>query len=388
LKKNILFVGHDASRTGAPIVLGHLMRWLKYNGETEITVLLKKGGEMESDLSGLWPVWIWQPGEMRTDLAGKVLAKLNYKVFGKPLYQPYPGGLKNKKFDLVYLNTVATTNMLPELKKQYNCPVILHVHENEYVVKAHYAENLNNNLLKLVDHYIAVSESTRENLVDNFAIDKAKISLVNDFIPVKNIAPVKISAEQIRVSLGITNEFLVGASGAARWRKGADIFVQLAAIVSGQLKGKVKFVWVGETEHLFKCQLEYELKRTGLADEDIIFTGQVNNPLDYFRLFDVFVLPSREDPFPLVCLEAASVGKPLICFDKAGGMPEFLKGGGGIIVPYGDVPAMASAVTALYNDRDRLKALSIEAKDNVQQYDVDIKAPEILKVIDSLVAKK
>ncbi|MDH6063711.1 hypothetical protein, partial [Umezakia ovalisporum] len=40
-----------------------------------------------------------------------------------------------------------------------------------------------------------------------------------------------------------------------------------------------------------------------------------------------------------VCLEAASLGKPILCFDKAGGEPEFVEDDCGFIVPYLDLDA-------------------------------------------------
>ena len=72
------------------------------------------------------------------------------------------------------------------------------------------------------------------------------------------------------------------------------------------------------------------------------FVGELENPHPLLNACDLFCLPSREDPFPLVMLEAGALGKPMVCFDGAGGAKEFAARGAGIVVPYLDVPAMAA----------------------------------------------
>ena len=81
----------------------------------------------------------------------------------------------------------------------------------------------------------------------------------------------------------------------------------------------VYFLWVGgDMTNLHSAQILHDAAKLRLGDYFKVL-GTVPNPLDFFAAFDVFVLLSREDPFPLVCLEAASLGKPFVCFDNAGG---------------------------------------------------------------------
>ena len=63
----------------------------------------------------------------------------------------------------------------------------------------------------------------------------------------------------------------------------------------------------------------------------------------FFESLSLFLLPSREDSWPLVMLEAAAAGVPVVCFQRSGGAEEFLAKGGGTAVPYLDVEAMAQA---------------------------------------------
>ena len=68
---------------------------------------------------------------------------------------------------------------------------------------------------------------------------------------------------------------------------------------------------------------------------------------------DVFLLSSMEDPFPLVCVYAALHEVPVICFEDAGGMPEFTARGGGEAVPYGDISAVSQAVIGYSQDEEK-----------------------------------
>jgi len=93
-------------------------------------------------------------------------------------------------------------------------------------------------------------------------------------------------------------------------------------------------------------------------------------------------LVSREDPFPLVCLEAASLGKPIVCFDKAGGMPEFVEDDCGFIVPYLDTEAMAEKIIELIKNPELRQRLGERARKKVKErFDVEVQAPKIFSLI-------
>ena len=66
----------------------------------------------------------------------------------------------------------------------------------------------------------------------------------------------------------------------------------------------------------------------------------------FLRAADAYALTSREDPFPSVALEAIAAGLQVIAFERSGGIPDMLtQTGAGSVVPYGDVTAMAEAVS-------------------------------------------
>lgn len=79
----------------------------------------------------------------------------------------------------------------------------------------------------------------------------------------------------------------------------------------------------------------------------------------------VFALPSRTDSFGIVYLEAWCYGVPVVGA-WAGGVPEVVRHGmNGLLVPFGDVPALAGAIERLLHDRELARAFGAVGHTNV-----------------------
>jgi glycosyltransferase involved in cell wall biosynthesis len=233
--------------------------------------------------------------------------------------------------------------------------------------------------------YIACAGVVKDALV-RYGAEASKVDVVHAFVPAITAQNREAGRRLLREELGLPNEALVvGAAGQVGWRKGADLLVQLAKRVGTMRAGEpIYFVWIGGGSAMAIGEAEHDVRMLGL-EERVRFVGPRKNPLPYFAGFDLFVLPSREDPYPLVCLEAASVGVPIICFDRAGGMPEFVESDCGIVVPYLDVDRMAQELISLLEDPSRREAMGHRAMEKVRQrHDVNVAAPMILSIMEKL----
>src|SRR5215510_5626685 len=103
----ILFVGHEATRTGAPYVLLHLLRWLRANPSAECRLLLLDGGELVSEFAEVSHVSILGPEEVdNNNIVSRGLRYLGYyrRNFIKRVAR-LKETLIREGVDLIYSNT-------------------------------------------------------------------------------------------------------------------------------------------------------------------------------------------------------------------------------------------------------------------------------------------
>lgn len=380
--KKLLFVSHDASRTGAPIVLLSFLNWLKQQKGYEITVYLRQGGELQNDFTQIAKTYL-PPKENFSQKIVKRIFKQD-----KNEKRQIPVGLLAQHFDLIYLNTIACLDIAPLFKANFKCPVICHIHENEFTINNHYPEFVAEKNLLAIDRFIAVSKNTQTSFSTTYGVNTDKINLIYEFVDLNKMKTPSIPKEKVKHQLGLTNEFIVGGSGLTTWRKGIDLFLRLAIEVNKlRPNNNIKLMWVGFITNEFNSQYTYEVRRLGIKDK-IIFTGSVPTPQNYFQVFDVFALTSREDPFPLVAIEAASLGKPILCFKEAGGIEEFVEDGEtGFIIPYADVTAMAIKILELQDNCTRCITMGEKSGNVSANYDTAKVAPKIVQVIEQILSK-
>jgi glycosyltransferase involved in cell wall biosynthesis len=371
--KKILFISHDASRTGAPMVLLHFLKWLQLNQpEIQADLLVLRGGSLESDFKKA--VCNYFNYEIKTKLRSlnrkeRILLKLGW--FKKPnLKDNLLLELSQNNYDVVYANTIASVKLAYDVvSKIKSAKFILHLHELNAIIRLLLPDF--NNYVAAIDQFIAPAKIVKDNLITNWGVSENKIEVVYA------CAEIKESQKQNKIG----KEFIIGASGTVHWRKGQDIFVQVARyLCQHHPENNFKFVWVGTISATEQIIIEEDLIKLGLKDK-VFFIGEVQNPEDYYKDFDVFLMTSREDPFPLVCIEVGMIGKPIISFEKAVGTNEILEQVGGFIVPYLDVDAMATKVIEYYENPILLSEHGDINKNAFSEFTSELICPQLFSVI-------
>jgi glycosyltransferase involved in cell wall biosynthesis len=121
----------------------------------------------------------------------------------------------------------------------------------------------------------------------------------------------------------------------------------------------------------FRHELEALAMELGVGKR-VHFTGYRNNPHAVVARASALVLSSRYEGMPMVLLEALALGKPVISTDCPTGPREILDDGRfGLLVPIGDVDAMAGALSRLLSDHALRDCFTREALGRARAYGVE-----------------
>ncbi len=362
MSDTIIFIGHEASATGAPFTQLYLLRWLKQHTHHRIVLVLLLGGALEEEFRQVADevhVIIAPPA---LSLAQRASAKLdrstNYRR--KLLLRR----LRHVRPTLIFANTVLTIEFAVHVKQQTGARLVLNVHELDSTFYYYKPERFLPHVA-VVDMFIMGSHMVKHYYQNWCDITNERTIVIYDFIADHLIG--QSTVDEIRAQFGISaTSLVVGGIAVLYPRKGADIFVQVARQVISQ-QPDTYFLWVGGNVDSPEYKaIQRDLRLLDL-EKQVLFVGGQRDLRGYYELFDIFLLPSREDPFPLVCLEAALAGKPVICFDKAGGMPEFVRDDAGVVVPYLSDTAMAAETLELLRDKGRRSKAGAVGQQRVKQ---------------------
>jgi len=381
----VLFVSHYAGRTGAPVVLLNLQRWLREHSQLRFATILRQGGTLAEEFGALAETIVAQPSPSGPSLLSTVRRRFGSHTAAEDLLARL-SHWRSRSFGLIYSNTVTNGAVVSAVARP-GTPVITHVHEMDYWIEKHGRENWEQ-VREQTTLFVAASKAVARNLCDRRGIPTAKIEVVHEFVPSVLPPGTEDRGRRQRAELGLPAEaFVVAGGGAEMWRKGRDLFVQVAAqMLRASPDRPCFFVWVGSMEDAeAQHWLRHDARVAGIANR-MRWVGEVTNPLDYFAACDAFVMVSREDPFPLVCLEAALLGKPIVCFADAGGIPELVEADAGYAVRYLDLAAMTERLLQLSRDDGLRMALGARAAEKVREkYSLEVAAPRLLAIMNRLI---
>lgn len=380
--KKVLFIGHAASRSGAPILLLQFLAWLKTNSNLRFDAKVVLDGPLLEDMRAVAPTEV-------IDKVPSVSARVARKLVGADRWsergnKTFQRAVARGAYDLVYVNTIVPAREIG-LISALGIPIVCHVHELDFAMMQMVGEAGIQRLIPAVTHFIAASNAVGDYLHERWTIPRAKISVIHEFTspPERTLENAELR-RRTRAELGVKDaEILVGSCGTLDWRKGADLFLQVARLVSARgISPAIKFVWVGANpSHPDTKRFLHDVRVAGL-DGSVRVIDAVPEPNRYFQAMDVFALTSREDPFPLVMLEAAMAGLPVVCFAGSGGGPEFVEADAGLVAPYLDIDAFAQHVLALAADATARHTLGAAGRAKVtDRYTIAIQAPKLLGVI-------
>ncbi len=210
------------------------------------------------------------------------------------------------------------------------------------------------------DGVTAVSEYLQKRTQEEFAIQR-EIRVIHNFVDTERYSRSANHCDKDHFAPN-GEKILMHASNFRPVKRVTDV-VRIFARIREQLP--VKLLLVGEgPERLFVQQLVKELK----LSEDVLFLGEQEYIGQLMNCADLFFLPSEQESFGLVALEAQSCGVPVIGA-ATGGLPEVVEDGKtGFLLPVGDISGMAQKSLELLSRNDQYAAFHKESRKRVLDY--------------------
>jgi glycosyltransferase involved in cell wall biosynthesis len=281
------------------------------------------------------------------------------------------------QFDVIHAHDWLTYPAGIAAKEASGKPLIIHVHATDFDRSGGSVNpgvfEIEKRGMDAADKIIAVSNLTRNTIINNYGIDSEKVFTVYNAVePAENW----MQADQSSMSEDRVVTFL----GRVTLQKGPEYFIEAAKLVLQKMKN-VQFVMAGSGELLVRSI--HRIAELGIG-ERFHFTGFLkgDDVKRMFSLSDVYVMPSVSEPFGISPLEAMQSNVPVI-ISRQSGVSEILKHA--IKIDFWDVHAMADAIYAILNYRGLSSFFRKYGKHEVDNLKWENTAHKVKEIYESLV---
>lgn len=291
--------------------------------------------------------------------------------------------LMEYKPDVVHAHDWLTFEAGVLAKKNFGVPLIAHVHATEYDRSGMHGGNplvheIEREGLMLADKIIAVSQATKDIIVEKYDIPADKIEVVYNSLDegfLKSAYSYDSDDYKYLEAMKAAGYTIVSTVGRFTIQKGLSNLMRAAARALSKNR-KLIFVFAGDGEQ--KQELLGMSARFGIS-KNVVFTGFVRGKQlrDIYEVSDIFVMSSISEPFGLTALEAAHHGDVLI-LTKQSGVAEVIRSA--MEYDFWDEDKLADEIVAI----SKSKALKNTLKDGISQEYRKISWNDVAKKVESI----
>lgn len=263
------------------------------------------------------------------DIFSEYVLKKDYTLeYAKELANKKYKSFVQEKYDLIHAHGMFNppAGLVAKLLSQkLNIPYVVTCHGSDINLLMENAKELYIDVLGNADKVIFVSNALL-NKAKSLSYSGTNAVVIPNGIDPKIFKP--LDKEKIKKELGL-NKKVVGFVGGLKKIKRADKLPEIFEYISS--KKDVEFLVVGDGE--LRENVEKEFQKRNLK---VKFVGRVSQDKVpyYMNAMDVMILPSRNEGFGAVIIEAQGCGIPVVGSSN-GGIPEAI-GDGGIVVEEGE----------------------------------------------------
>ncbi|MBK7651205.1 MAG: glycosyltransferase family 4 protein [Flammeovirgaceae bacterium] len=259
------------------------------------------------------------------------------------------------KFDVIHAHDWVTYPAGVNIKHRTGKPLVLHVHSLETDRVGDHTRNeiyaIEKNAMEAADRIIAVSQYTRQQIIQHYQINADKIDVVHN-----GIDPVEFARKQHKLK-----DKLVVFLGRITHQKGPDYLIETAEKLV-RVYPRVKFLVAGMGDQFAYLLETSAYKKLG---RHFIFAGFLSKSKvdELLAIADVYFMPSVSEPFGLTALEAAQHFVPSVISSQSGAA-EVLKSS--LQADHWDTDKFANYMYALFQYKALRQHLSHEAHEELK----------------------
>jgi glycosyltransferase involved in cell wall biosynthesis len=364
VRPQLVVVSHDAYPHGAQKVALHLVRTLVREFGVDVRVLLGGPGELEEDFRSAAPTERIEGGFGNTAAWSQVARRLS-----------------TDGFTVALCNTVVSAQAIEPLRTA-GFRIVCIVHELPSLIQDYGLLNAARQAAREADAVIFPSAFVRDRFtalagpITHQCLVRAQ-GLYKPAVSGADYATLRTEGRK-RLGARPADQIVLGA-GHGDLRKGIDLWPLMIRRVISE-RPNALFVWSGSIEGKLQTWLQHDLQAVGNA-ERLRLLGPDVDVQSLYPAADIFVLTSREDPFPSVVLEAMAHGLPVIAFEDSSGILELVRETGSPLAPYLDIEAMGSSVVELLGEDERRRSIGEAGRRRIERdFGFDDYARDLLRL--------
>lgn len=297
---------------------------------------------------------------------GKYCCYLIYSFFQTLFY------LFSHKYDIIHLHT----------------PVLSFIFKfsfRKFVLTRHLAGMKLGRFYQRPTKEIAISSSTYQDALDSGMNDSDVYLIYNgvnarfsNILSSRDILSIKMDKNVCQ------NKFIIGFVGAFCYRKGVDVLLNSCDLLLEKGFSDFQIILLGNaiksSDKIWFCDL---LNKTKCKNNILVFDYE--DPHDFYRIFDVMVLPSRREGFPLVTLEAMLSGCCCIRSNTDGATEQIQNGVDGLLFENENYSELSILLIKMMQCPDyRISLAAAGKRKALENFTSDLMADKTLQVYHDL----
>ncbi len=262
-------------------------------------------------------------------------------------------------FDIIHAHDWMTFPAAAIAKKVSNKKLVVHIHATEFDRSDNsinqFVYDMERMGFEAADVIIAVSQRTKDMVVNNYGIDSSKIKVVYNAVDKKILGDLKLPGL-------LEDEKVVLFMGRITYQKGPEYFVRAAKLVLDKIPD-AHFIMAGSGDLMHKMVALVSELRMGAHFH---FPGflKPDQVQKLYALADVYVMPSVSEPFGIAPLESLLCGTPVL-ISKQSGVAEILKHS--LKVDFWDIDELANKICTLLTYPQLSNVLMQESKEALKK---------------------